>query len=252
MKQLPLYLLFLVFANCNNNSSSKQTTDNSKKRASTTGTVADNVSSGGCGSLIYFQKGAVIEAATYDATGKETGKQTTTVVDVKDEGAEKISDLKMDMNSSLGTSSLSTEYKCNGASVFLDMKSTMSNFAMMKNATVESSSLEFPVQLSVGENLPDATISIAMERGNIKTKTIATHTERKVEKAEKITTPAGSWNCFKVVSTVKTSMVMSGMNRSMPTQKIISWFAPDFGIVQTEMYSNDQLASRSYVISVKK
>ena len=252
MRQLPLYLLFLVFANCNNNSRSTQTTVDSNKQTSTTSIVADNVSSGGCGSLIYFQKGAVIEGATYDATGKETGKQATTVVDVKDNGGEMVSDLKMDMSSSFGSNSMTTEYKCNGTNFSLDLKSTMSNSAMLKNATVESSSLEFPLQLSVGENLPDATISIAMERGKMKTKTIATHTDRKVEKAEKITTPAGSWNCFKVVSTVKTSMVMSGMNRSMPTQKIISWFAPDFGIVQTEMYSNDQLATRSYVISVKK
>lgn len=252
MRQIPIYLLFFVFANCNNKGDSTPNTNDSSKKTAATTQVTDNIPSGSCGSLIYFQKGAVIIGATYDATGKEIGKQTTTVVDAKEVGGELISDLKMDMSSSLGSHSMNTEYKCNGGSVFMDMKSMMSNFSMLKNATVEASSMQFPIQLSVGENLPNATVSINMKRGNMNTKTIATHTNRKVEKEEKITTPAGVWNCYKVASTIETSMVINGMTRSMPAQKMISWFAPDFGIVQTEMYSNDKLASRSYVLSVKK
>ncbi len=253
MKQLFFYLLFSAFVNCNNQGISSQGNTDSSKQALTTSSVADNVPAGNCGSLIFFQKGAIVQGATYDSTGKEIGKQTTTITDVKEQGGELVSNIKLDMSSSFGNHSMNAEYKCNGNSFYMDLKTTMSNFTALKGATIESSSLQFPIQLSVGQNLPDASVSISMDRGSMKMKTTSTHTDRKVEKIEKVTTPAGTWTCFKVTSTIKVTTDMGSMGkRSAPSQKMIAWFAPDFGIVKTEMYSNDKLATRSLVISVKK
>lgn len=252
MRQLPLYILFLVFANCNNKGASTENKTDSNKQSSNASTVTDNIPAGTCGSLIYFQKGAIVQGSSYDSTGKEVSKQTTTIMDVKNDGDNLMSDMKMETSTALGNHEIDAEYKCDGKYLYIDL-GTISSIVRIKGAKVESSSLEFPVQLSVGQTLPEASLTISIERGAMKMKTTASHVNRKVEKIEKITTPAGTWNCYKVTSTIQTTTEMGGnVKQAAQLQKMIAWFAPDFGVVKTDMYVNGKLATSSYITSVKK
>jgi hypothetical protein len=77
-----------------------------------------------------------------------------------------------------------------------------------------------------------------------------------------VTTPAGSWNCYKISNTVavevdipgmteKAKKMMETMRNQMKTTSI-TWFSPDFGIVKMEMYQNGKLVSKNEIVSVKR
>jgi len=57
--------------------------------------------------------------------------------------------------------------------------------------------------------------------------------ERKVEAKEKITTPAGSWDCYKISFKSKMRMKTAGIGIPINIEGV-EYFAPGFGIVKTE------------------
>jgi hypothetical protein len=89
--------------------------------------------------------------------------------------------------------------------------------------------------------------------------------DRKVLGKETITTPAGTWTCYKVTSTIenktdidatteagkKMQEVMKKTAGGGSKTTAIMWFAPNFGIVRTIMQQGNQPATRSEVTAVK-
>jgi hypothetical protein len=254
MKKYLFCLLIPVFAFCMNEGGTTQ-----KK----SGITVDNneMPAGGCGSLVFFHKGAIVKGSTYDSAGKETSSQVSTITDVKTSGSNLVGTVKMDMSSSFGNRTMNVDYTCDGNNLAVDLQSMMGNFRALKGAKTEATSLKFPIKLSVGQSLPDASLSITMDRGNMKMKTVSTHVGRKVESIEKVTTPGGTWNCYKVVSDIKTTTDygnaemqkrMEAVAGKTPGQKMVAWFAPDFGIVKMEMFLGNKMITRSMVTSVKQ
>ncbi|MBL6447162.1 hypothetical protein JMN32_12645 [Fulvivirga sp. 29W222] len=95
------------------------------------------------------------------------------------------------------------------------------------NMTVEVDNLEWPADLSEGKALDDGAIVISADFFNMKVDV----TNRKVEGKEKITTPAGTFDAFKVSYDVKMKMMM---NRE---SKAVDYIAEDVGIVRSESYN---------------
>ncbi|MDP4264844.1 MAG: hypothetical protein Q8941_20115 [Bacteroidota bacterium] len=259
--------LFLVFATiaCNNNSKTADAPAEKDKDAAVEKKAATAGPGGDCSSLILFHKGAIIEGKSYDGTGKEQGGQVTTITDVKNEGSETIANAKLDMQSVINgkenSRTMNVAYKCNGKALYIDLSELMANFSAFKDAKVEANSLEFPLQLSEGQTLPEASVNVQLNRPGMNMKTTSLYTHRKVEGMENVTTPAGTWSCYRISSSVETSVSMGEgavqqkmaevMKQKMPPQKIVMWFAPGFGLVKTETYSGDKLSNHSEIISVK-
>ena len=65
-------------------------------------------------------------------------------------------------------------------------------------------------------------------------------TNRKVEGKESITTPAGTWDCFKITSKSKIHMKMGPIGVPMNFDST-EWFAPGFGVVKTESKHGETL-----------
>lgn len=263
MKKYSILLLMVAIAACNDNSKTTNT-PGEKKDSATEKKVVSAGNSGGCDNLILFHKGAVIEGKSYDAAGKEQGGQVTTITDVKNEGNETIAEARLDMrsifNGKENSKSMNIAYKCNGKALYVDLTELLANFSALKEAKVQANSLEFPLQLSEGQTLPDASVNVEMSRAGMNMKTTSTYTHRKVDAMENITTPAGTWNCYKISSSIETSVNFGGaaeqkiaeaMKQKMPAAKMIMWFAPGFGLVKTETYSGDKLSNRSEIVSFK-
>lgn len=69
---------------------------------------------------------------------------------------------------------------------------------------------------------------------------------------EKITTPAGSWDAYKITYNGLFRMQMAGIGIPMNMQ-VTEWFVPGFGVVKTETYSkNGKLMGSSLLTSLKK
>src|SRR5262249_7706479 len=147
------------------------------------------------------------ESANYDATGKEIGKGISTVKQVSSEGGITTSDVDMAYSSAtVPASSVHIKYKCDGSNFSFDLASLMSNFNFGNNTKIEGTEIVFPLTLSSGQTLPDASYSMNMTVGT-KNMSITSHVkDRKVEGLEKVTNAGGSWDCFKVTSKIEADM----------------------------------------------
>jgi hypothetical protein len=267
MKKLLPVFLFTSFIACNNtaNNPAEAKTGDSNVSAMAA-SASDATGAAGCGSLIIFHKGAVIEGKDYDTSGKVRSSSVTTVTNVSSEGNETIADLAMDTHSNFGGKEhnkvLNLRYKCDGKRLAMDLSGFLSNFSAMKESSIEGKSLEFPLELSVGQELPEASVSATIDAGRVKMKTTSTYANRRVEKKESISTPAGTWSCFKIVNDIETSVdagsdavakkMAEMMKQRSPKMSAAMWFAPGFGVVRSEFYKDNKLDSRSEIVSVKK
>ena len=255
MKKLLFACIILSLFACNDNNSS------SKENGNSVAADSENESTtAGCSKLILFHKGVIIEGTSYDAAGKETSKMTTTVTDVKDEGGILIATSSALMNSSAtGDKTMNLVYKCDGNNLYMDMTSMLQNFKGLNNLKGDIKPLQFPINVSVGQKLPDASYTISMDKGAVKMDITATYKNRIVAAKEKITTTAGSWDCYKVTTDIEsdvqgldaeTKKIMDAVKEKMK-MSMSMWYNPEMGIVRMEMYQSGKLNIRTDITSVK-
>lgn len=127
-------------------------------------------------------------------------------------------------------------YSCmNG--VFIVSMESMMDPSMMEaykdmEITINQDEIKFPSDLKVGTNLPDGKMTIDIASNGMKIMSMKIDiTERKIEAQESITTEAGTFNCFKMSSSVEVKMAFMTMKTSS-----IDWIAYDVGSVRSESY----------------
>ena len=93
--------------------------------------------------------------------------------------------------------------------------------------------LEYPGKMSVGDALKDGNMTMEMNTSGLPSTATINITDRKVEGQESVTTPAGTWNCYKITYKGKMTIKMGPLpvNTNLDGTE---WFAPGFGIVKTE------------------
>jgi hypothetical protein len=267
MNKLIIFCLSFFLIACNNSgapsaadNNSSDTMTNKKKND----VAAKPAATGSCGRLIFFQPGAEIEASSYNEAGEEVAKQHTKILEVKNESGMTVAYVEgSDVQAGDGkTTNVKYNYKCDGSKIYFDVASMFRTEQKSRDDAFEASLIEYPINLTEGEMLPDATGTMSSERNGRKMEIRYHYKNRKVEGNEEVTTPAGTWNCYKISHSVeaemnfpgmdeKTKQMMQAMQGNMKTTSI-TWFSPDFGIVKMEMYMNGKLQSRNEVTAVKK
>ena len=188
-----------------------------------------------CG-YYYFQSNKTITLGMYNGKGSQSGKVVYTVGTVSKNGGTTSSDVTSEVfdkkNKSLAKAS--GKMKCNGGMLMVDMSMIMSQQSAFKNATVEGKGffLEYPAILKPGQKLKDGKLDmdITLDKG-ITANVTMDITNRMVDGKEKVTTPAGTWEAYKISYTSKTSI---NMGFSIPlTMEITEWFVPDFGMIKS-------------------
>lgn len=186
-----------------------------------------------CESFFPVKKGAYMEMKNYDEKGKLTGTVRQTITDVNSIAngiVIKVSSEQLDdKNKSLGVQDL--EMRCEGGVFYMDMKNFFNQAAMGggQNAemTVDATDLVFPGNLKVGETLPDGSLNISMPPLTMGVNIF----NRKVVSIENVTTPAGSFECYKVSYDIETKIPFKMTNSA------VQWYAKDAGAVRTETYN---------------
>jgi hypothetical protein len=115
--------------------------------------------------------------------------------------------------------------------------------------------IEYPATMSAGQTLKDANFKMEMyNKGTLFTTMTFDETNRKVEGKEAITTPAGTWECWKITYEGKIKATMAPMNIGIPiNMQGTEWFAPGFGIVKTESFNkNGKFLASTLITSIKK
>jgi len=171
--------------------------------------------------------------------GKETGKVTYMISNVAKKGSVTSATVNSDFVDKNGKSiSKATNIiQCDNGNLMMDMKMFIPSTQQAQMGDISASGtvsyLEYPGNMKEGDVLKDA--SFAMDFKSVSG--LGGHismdmTKRKVEGRESITTPAGTWNCFKI--TYHSKMIFK-MGIGIPmNMDVTEWWAPGFGVVKTE------------------
>ena len=192
-----------------------------------------------CSQYYVLEDGVTYTYANYNKKGKEEGTFTYTVNDVEGGGDSVSATMTMDMKDKKGNE-YSSEYKiaCDGDRVTIDFKSLMNEQMMSQFGDVEvdmsGTDIELPNNISVGQELADANIEVKMKMGGMNMNMNVETINRKVEKKESITTPAGTFDCYVIYSENKSKMMMA--NQTFPLR---IWLAEGVGMIKQETYNKN-------------
>lgn len=144
----------------------------------------------------------------------------------------------------------SQEFKaiCKGDNLSIDFESLIP--ANLKDSfkgfeySLDGTNLEYPTNLNVGQSLPDSNVTLTFSMGGMNMEVNVDIVNRKVERKEKITTPAGTFDCYVVSFDTQTKT----MGRTIENSTI-QWLSSGIGMIQTEDYSKGKLESKTLLTS---
>jgi hypothetical protein len=190
-----------------------------------------------CKNYYYLQNNKTIEMTIYNKKGEAAGKQVYTVSDYKNSGGSSSATVNSEMFDKNGksiTKSVSI-VRCTGGVMMMDMKMSMPQGQAYGNtdAKAENIYLEYPASMNVGDNLKDGHMELDIDNKGMKQALTMDVTNRKVDGKEKVTTSAGTWDCYKITNSTKMKIKTMGIGIPM-NMDVTEWFAPAFGIVKTQ------------------
>ena len=199
-----------------------------------------------CDSYFIFKEGAEYELTHYSAKDKIIGKSLSQIISIVDDGGLLIATIKGTAFDEKGKelSSMDYEYICDHGILKMDLKKFIPQEMMGDGGEIrfemEGDFLELPRQLEVGQTLKDGMIEgkMIMEDNPVMANMTMTIKilNRKVESRESITTPAGTFSCFKISYDMETSSKVMGINTG-GTFKGADFIADGVGVVKTESYN---------------
>ncbi len=107
---------------------------------------------------------------------------------------------------------------------------------------------ELPGNMQPGQSLKNADMTMTLDMGIMKMKTVMKMTDGKCLAIEDVTVPAGTFKCHKVTQTVTTTVMKKDV-----VSKTVSWYAPGIGTVKNETYNDkDKLQSGMELYSLNR
>ncbi|MHC1708195.1 MAG: hypothetical protein AB9842_11845 [Bacteroidales bacterium] len=214
-----------------------------------------------CANLIPVKPGATMEMKHYNATNQ---LQSTSVSTVKSKtptpnGYSVTVDVKSTSEQGKKEMDNTLTFKCENGSFVWDMSEFMKSMLPegsqeeitgMKDMELkyESTPMKFPAKPIVGQKLEDARATVLFQKNGLNIFSLTTKfVNRKVEAMEKITTPAGTYSCFKISYDIESKSMVAVQMRQ------VDWMAEGIGIVRTEHYDKDKkLQGYSVLTSFKE
>ncbi|HVE61319.1 MAG TPA: hypothetical protein VNA26_05850 [Chitinophagaceae bacterium] len=206
-----------------------------------------------CKNFYFMTNNSEVKMTTYDRKGKESGIQTWTINDVKNNGSGFTSNVSTVFTDEKGKEITkgSGTYICENGMLKADIKMSMPQ-GPAQGAKMDGAYIEYPSNMAAGQTLKDANFEMDTETSGMKSHVTFNQTNRKVEATEKVTTPAGSWDAHKITYDGYFRIKMMGIGVPM-NMKVTEWFVPNFGIVKSETYDkNGKLMASSMITSIKK
>lgn len=191
-----------------------------------------------CDTLTYLEKGNKWTLTNYDKKGKVEGHVHYHVLDKREteKGIEWDLQTKMADDKGEEITDVTTTAICDGNSIQMDMSQmippeTMEGLSGME-LEIEADDIIYPFQLKENAELPQAQVIIRASTNGIQMMEMTTIIkDRKVEKKETLSTPAGDFEVFKITQTTEVK------NKFISREtKSIDWYCPKIGVVRSEYY----------------
>ncbi len=164
-----------------------------------------------------FKTGMQFEMSTFDAKNKPTGKISYSVKDVRKEGSSTVMDMTAQFEEEKGKQRppYSVRYTCTGDELVADlsgmMQSMQSNMKDME-LKMKMNKLVYPSKLSAGQKLSDGQLEAELITNGTTMSTMAmTIANRQVDGQQSITTPAGTFDTYKITSDMNMENRVFGM-----------------------------------------
>ncbi len=222
--------------------------------------IISKVSAQECSDTFYrMEPGSIFHLTYYDKKDRVATRQENTVanVDKSGNGLEAVIDTKLfDKKDKLITEG-AFEVVCEGGSIKLDMDQMLQSMDQLKSmqgmeTEIESDYIMLPSDLEVGQELPESKTTLKMKiegSGANMMSSVVVIKDRKVIGQETVTTPAGTFDCYKITYNTEVSMKTIGMNRTT-SYPGVHWFARNVGMVKSESY-NQKGNLDSYMLLTK-
>ncbi len=211
-----------------------------------------------CKSFYYMTDNAVVEMSIYNDKEELMGKQLYKIAEVEKKGSDLVSTFTTSFQDKTGkeVSTSQGKFKCNGVSISVDMKMNIPGGGQTQNMSTKmktsDSYLMYPTTFRPGQFLADGAFHMESEVNGMPMIMDLNISQRKVEAKESITTPAGTWECFKISYNIE--MKVSVMGAGVPMDlKAVEWFAPGFGMVKSMSYNkNGKLMGSTLITKLEK
>jgi predicted RND superfamily exporter protein len=207
-----------------------------------------------CSKFYPMTEGVTIEYTNYNKKGKVEGVSSYIVTNSDTDGNTTNATMAINLKDEKGKEIYSTDYKlsCTGNMVTLDYESLLPSDMMNQygdmDIEVSGNDIEIPNDLSVGQNLADANVTMNISMSGINMKIAVDMLKRKVEKKENVTTPAGTYDCYVLYSENQSKVMMA--NQVYPSRV---WLAEGVGMVKQETYKkNGDLMSSTMLTAYSK
>ena len=193
-----------------------------------------------CSKFYPMTEGVSMEYTNYNKKGKVEGISAYKVTETNTVGNTTNATMAINLKDEKGKEIYSTDYKlsCTGNMVTLDYESLLPSDMMKQygdmDIEISGNDIEIPNDLSVGQNLNDANVTMKIGMSGINMNIAVDMLNRKVEKKESVTTPAGTYDCYVVYSENQSKMMMA--NQVYPSRV---WLAEGVGMVKQETYKKN-------------
>ncbi|WP_047416456.1 hypothetical protein [Cellulophaga sp. Hel_I_12] len=195
-----------------------------------------------CSKYYPFEEGTSFQYSMFDKKGKPDGTSNYKVNSVINSGGETIAEMSVILLDKKGNEIVTSNYTiiCTDSGVKIDFQSLMPSQMLEQykemdvQVDLSGTDIELPNDLSVGQELQEANVTMNVKMAGMNMKTMVNMMNRKVEKIETITTPAGSFECF-VIYSENESQIM-GIKKTFPSRL---WLAEGVGMVKQESYQKD-------------
>ncbi|MGB3852171.1 MAG: hypothetical protein WA958_19560 [Tunicatimonas sp.] len=215
-----------------------------------------------CDNTFYpMEEDHYYEVKTYNKKDKlqATSQYTITAVAETDNGYEAtVSSKALDKKGeSMGEGEFTVI--CEDGQLKMDVQRLLTSLSQLQdiqgmNVDIEGDHIVIPSSLSVGEALPESTttIKVGMEgmAMNMNTTTVIIR-DRTVAAQEDVTTPAGTFPCYKVTYEMSATMKTMGMGREI-IYTGTEWLSEGVGMVRNEQYDKKDKLSSYSVLTVFK
>jgi hypothetical protein len=208
----------------NTNSSSKQKISNSSD----------------CNGYYPVEKGTTMELTSYNKKGKEEAVVEHTIIASKqiDNGVEIKSKMVFSDKKGNPENEMTYESKCQNGKYYLNLENLFSQLitpyeSQGMEIIIEDGFAIIPNNLSVGDKLEDASLTIKMNAGIMNMVMTVNVTDRVILAKESLTTTAGTFDCLILSQTTTTTMgkLVSATSSSK------SWISKGVGSVKYENYN---------------
>ncbi len=210
-----------------------------------------------CNSMLFFKEGTATTLTSYNDDGKVTGSTKTVYTKVTKipGGATVMANQENFDKKGKPTTKNEFSIKCEKGVLYFDMKmyTSQQQAEAYKDMEmiVEGNNMEYPSEFVVGSSLKDADVKFSFKSKDGMVMPMSGMTikiyNRKIEAKESVTTPAGTFECYKLTENVDTKTIFNLKLKS------ITWFSLEAGTVKTETYKESgKFMGKSELTEIKK